>query len=351
MSGRSISAFLFRGRILPGLVLAVHLPFAVLPMVKADFRSMDFWIPPACLGIFLLFYKARRLSPAIRWGGLGSLLLLADAVCLALAFSLRDPGWAGLGCVCAVAAFSASHIDRVGNRHLGGLALLAWAATGLPEGFATFLKGQATARVTQFASSLAWRLEISAYREGQTLHSLSNAVNIPDVLWNPAAWTSVFLMSIFWGVCFRRSVMQTLGLLAGMAVIFLLATSLQVVWLLQQQPGMAFGRPLTVSVCLLPVYPGMLASADFFIRLISAPIPVVGRRTESGSWDNPFIHYWNSLVAGFAMVPLRSASSAGFRLPLTAAVLCVLLLPIPPLLLLSLLSRPTDQLLQQTFQD
>ena len=351
MSGRSISAFLFRGRILPGLVLAVHLPFAVLPMVKADFRSMDFWIPPACLGIFLLFYKARRLSPAIRWGGMESLLLLADAVCLALAFSLRDPGWAGLGCVCAVAAFSASHIDRVGNRHLGGLALLAWAATGLPEGFATFLKGQATARVTQFASSLAWRLEISAYREGQALHSLSNVVDIPEVLWNPAGWTSVFLMTIFWGVCFRRSVMQTLGLLAGMAVIFLLVTSLQVVWLLQQQSEVVLGRPLAVSVCLLPVYLGMLASADFFTGLISAPIPVVESQAGAGNWVNPFIHYWNTLVSGFAMVPLRSVSCAGFRLPLTAAVLCVLLLPIPPLLLVSLLTRPADQLLPQTLQD
>ncbi|MFM7057598.1 MAG: hypothetical protein ACKO2P_11825 [Planctomycetota bacterium] len=351
VAGKSIGVFLIRGRILPGLVLAAHLPFALLPMVRTDVLSAAFWTPPVCLGGLLLFYWIRASSEEIRWGRLESLLLLADAVCLALAFALGDPGWAGPGCVCAAAAFSAMHIDRIGNRHLGGLALFVWAATGLPEEIHAFLQRQGTAAVAQFASGLAWRYEISAYREGPLLHSISNVVDIPEVLFNPAAWTCVFLMTIFWGAVFRRSVLQTLGLLSCTAATFLLAASAQSVWLLQQSSDGRLSTPLTTSVCLLPIYLGMLASTDFFIRFLTAPIPVVGRQGESGSWDNPFIHYWNTFVAGFAMVPLKSVSRARFRLPLTAAALCILLLPIPPFLLVTRLSQPPDQPLQQTLPD
>jgi len=318
------------------MLLAAHLPCMALPLLQTDVSSLQFWIPPVCLGFLLLLLLKRRSANEIRWGKPESLLLLVDAACLSVAFFQQDLVWAGLGCVCAAAAFAASFVDRMGNRHLGGLALFVWAAAGLPDSLAGPLQRQATAVVTQLAANLAWRAEISNYREGQTLNSISGAVDIQQLLWNPAAWTCVFLMTVFWGVLLRRSVLQTLGLLLGMIPVFLLATALQAVWLLQPRTGSPFSSPLVSSLCLLPAYLGMLASSDFFIRFATAPMPVVARQGEAARWDNPFIHYWNTLVAGFAMVPLQKSTTAAFRLPVPAVVLCILLLPVPPALLIAL---------------
>jgi hypothetical protein len=336
--------FILRGRMLPGMLLAVHLPFVAFPLLRTDVRSLHFWIAPVCLGFLLLLLLRRRSVDGIRWGKPESLLLLIDAACLALAFFRQDPVWAGLACVFATAAFAASYVDRIGNRHLGGLALLIWAAIGIPGNIAGPLQRQATIAVTQLASNLAWRIEISNYREGQTLHSISSSVDIEQLLWHPAAWTCVFLMTVFWGVLLRRSVMQTLGLLLSMIPVFLLATSLQAVWLLQPRTGSPLGSTLATSLCLLPIYLGMLASTDFFVRFVTAPVPVVARQGEAASWDNPFIHYWNTLVAGFAMVPLQKTTTAVFRLPLPAAALCLLLLPVPPVLLFALAAGVFRQL-------
>ena len=336
--------FILRGRLLPGMLLAVHLPFVAFPLLRTDVRSLHFWIAPVCLGFLLLLLLRRRSVDGIRWGKPESLLLLIDATCLALAFFRQDPVWAGLACVFATAAFAASYVDRIGNRHLGGLALLIWAAIGIPGNIASPLQRQATIAVTQLASNLAWRIEISNYREGQTLHSISSSVDIEQLLWHPAAWTCVFLMTVFWGVLLRRSVMQTLGLLLSMIPVFLLATSLQAVWLLQPRTGSPLGSTLATSLCLLPIYLGMLASTDFFVRFVTAPVPVVARQGEAASWDNPFIHYWNTLVAGFAMVPLQKTTTAVFRLPLPAAALCLLLLPVPPVLLFALAAGVFRQL-------
>lgn len=333
---KSFGGFILRGRMLPGMLLAVHLPFVALPLPRTDVRSVHFWTAPVCAGFLLLLLLRRRSADRIRWGKLESLLLLIDAACLVLAFFRQDLVWAGLACVFATAAFAASYVDRIGNRHLGGLALLIWAAIGIPGHIASPLQRQATTTVTQLASNLAWRIEISNYREGQTLHSISSSVDIRQLLWNPAAWTCVFLMTVFWGVLLRRSVLQTLGLLLSMIPVFLLATSLQALWLLQPRTGSPFGSPLASSLCLLPIYLGMLASTDFFIRFVTAPVPIVARQGDAGGWDNPFIHYWNTLVAGFAMVPLQQTTTAAFRLPLPTAALCLLLLPIPPVLLFAL---------------
>ncbi|MFM8474318.1 MAG: hypothetical protein ACKOEO_00790, partial [Planctomycetaceae bacterium] len=195
------------------MLLAVHLPFVALPLLRTDVRSLHFWIAPVCLGLLLLLLLKRQSADEIRWGRPESLLLLIDAACLALAFFRGDPAWAGLACVFATAAFAASYVDRVENRHLGGLALLVWAAIGVPGNITGPLQRQATGTVAHLASNLAWRTGISNYREGQTLHSISRTVDIEQLLWNPAAWTCVFLMTVFWGVLLRRSVMQTLGLL------------------------------------------------------------------------------------------------------------------------------------------
>lgn len=318
------------------MLLAVHLPFVAIPLLQAGVRSPHFWIAPVCAALLLLLLLRRRSADGIRWGKPECLLLLIDAACLALAFFQQDLVWAGLACVFATAAFAASYVDRIGNRHLGGLALLIWAMIGMPGNIASPLQRQTTITVTQLASNLAWRNEISNYRNGQTLHSISSSVDVEQLLWNPAAWTCVFLMTIFWGVLLRRSVLQTLGLLLSMIPVFLLATSLQAVWLLQPRTAGPFDSPLATSLCLLPIYLGMLVSTDFFIRFVTAPVPVVARQEESGGWDNPFIHYWNTLVAGFAMVPLQQTTTAVFRLPLPAAVLCLLLLPVPPVLLVAL---------------
>jgi hypothetical protein len=91
--------------------------------------------------------------------------------------------------------------------------------------------------VTQLASNLAWHFSIANYREAEVLHTVSTAVDIGQVLWNPFAWTGVYLMTLMWGVSRRRSVLQTLALLTAMAAMFLLLSSLQTVWLLKGPPA------------------------------------------------------------------------------------------------------------------
>jgi hypothetical protein len=96
------------------------------------------------------------------------------------------------------------------------------------------------------------------------------------------------------------------------------------------------------------VYLGLLFSADFFIGLLTSPIPVVARQGEAASWDNPFIHFWNTLVAGFEMVPLKRFSIDSFRLPLTAVLLYMLLLPVPALVLVTLSIATNSPVPQQS---
>ncbi len=341
LAGKSLGKLLRHGRALPGLLLAAHLPLLMLPVFRANPLAADFWIPPICVLLLLLFFLMRRSAGVVRWSSSQNLLLLADAICLILAAAIRDEAWAGLAGVFAIAAFTASHVDRMGRRHLGGLALLAWGAVGIPADSADAASRRAASAVTQFASNLAWQGNISNYREGESLHTVSTGVDIEQVLWNPCAWTSVFLMTLVWGVSRRRSVLQTLGLLTGMAVMFLLVSSLQTVWLLKGHSSVTLSSPVWTSAFLLPVYLGLLTSTDFFIDCLTSPIPVVARQGEAAAWDNPCIHFWNTLVAGFEMVPLKKFSTDSFRLPLTAVVLCLLILPVPALVLVTL-STATD---------
>lgn len=336
MAGKSLRKFLRHGRVLPGSVLLAHLPLLTLPLFSLTPAAVDFWIPPVCASCLLMFFVLRRSVGVVRWSSSQNLLLLADAICLTLALAMRDEVWAGLAGVFAIAAFAASHVDRLGRRHLGGLALLAWGAVGVPSDTAAAASQWAASAVTQFASNLAWYFNITNYREAETLHTVTTAVDIGQVLWNPFAWTGVYLMTLVWGVSLRRSVFQTLGLLVGMAAAFLLVSSLQTVWLLKGHSSVALSSSHWTSAFLLPVYLGLLTSADFFIGLLTSPIPVVARQGEAASWDNPCIHFWNTLVAGFEMVPLKRFSTESFRLPVTAAVLCMLLLPVPLVVLVTL---------------
>lgn len=336
MAGKSLGKFLRHGRVLPGVVLVAHLPLLMLPMFRSKPAVVDFWIPPVCASCLLLFFMVRRSAGAVRWSGSQNLLLLADALCLTLSLVLYDEVWAGLAGVFAVAAFAASHVDRMGRRHLGGLALFAWGAVGIPSDTADAASRWAASEVAQLASNLAWQFNIANYREAEVLHTVSTAVDIGQVLRNPFAWTGVYLMTLVWGVSRRRSVLQTLALLTAMAAMFLLLSSLQTVWLLKGPSSVALSSPLWTSAFLLPVYLGLLLSADFLIGLLTSPIPVVARQGEAASWDNPFIHFWNTLVAGFEMVPLKSFSIDSFRLPLTAVLLYMLLLPVPALVLVTL---------------
>ncbi|MEY3176421.1 MAG: hypothetical protein RLZZ436_4335 [Planctomycetota bacterium] len=326
---------------MPGMLFAAHLPLLALPLMRGNPRSVDFWVLPFCLAVLLVLFLLRRSAGEFRWDRTETLLLLADALFLGLAFAFRDPAWAGLAAACAAGAFAAVHVDRIGNRHLGGLALFVWAGFSVPGEISLSIRQKLTESVIRLASNLAWRSDVSNYREGDVLHSLSQTVDIAEVLWSPAAWTAVFLMTVLWGAAMRRSVIQTLCLLVGMLSVFLLLTSLQAVWLLQQEPGGRLSSPLWSSLCLLPCYLLALLSGDWLILSLTAPMPLVTRQGESAAWDNPFIYFWNTLVAGFYAVPLQKFGKDSFRLPLTAAAICLLLLPMPLLVLVALSAGST----------
>jgi hypothetical protein len=326
VSVQSTSTNLLDGRKPLALLLLLHLPLLALQPLRAGLTAAQPWILAAAVAAFFLFFRQRS-AGTVCWTRMCSLLLLADALLLGAAVLFNDAAFAALAAVCVAAACCTASADKVMDRHLGCLSLLLLLPLSPPERIANLFQRLFNEPALNLTSWMAWSLDILHYRTQQVLSSDFGAVNIGQMLWNPAAFRSFAALCVIWSIVRRRSVIQTTLLIACLTPLFLLLTAAAGTLVLRGTLRAAIDSPILPTACLLPLYLPFILSADAWVRLMTSPVPAVLRPGEAAAWDNPFIVGWNVFVAGIAEVPLDVFEPREFRMPTASILWCVLMLP------------------------